>query len=260
MSDSGVLRGKIALVTGASSGLGDRFARVLAKAGARLVLAARRLDLLEALQADIQRDGGIADVVVMDLADCASINNAIAEIAEKIGIVDILINNAGFANIGKIVDVSQEDYDSVMNVNVRGSFFVAKGIAKQMIECAKTDSDRQFRIVNIASVCGLRAVELPAVAVYGISKAAVVHMTKYMASEWRDYNINVNAIAPGNIATPANDPFFATEEGKELLDKLPRKRLGQPDDLDELVLMLSSDRSRFINGAIIAADDGLMAL
>ena len=260
MSLNGKLHGKIVLVTGASSGLGERFAKVLAADGARVVLAARRLELLEAVRDEIISGGGQADAVAMDLADCNSIACAIEFIATSIGQIDVLINNGGTANLGKIVDVTPEDYAFVMDINVRGSFFVAKEVAKRMIECSKTDAHRQFRVINIASVCGMRAVEMPSVAVYGVSKAAVIHMTKYMSSEWRDYNITVNAISPGYIETPGNEMYFATNDGKKLLEKLPRKRLGKREDLDLVITLLASDEAKFINGTNITIDDGLMAL
>jgi NAD(P)-dependent dehydrogenase (short-subunit alcohol dehydrogenase family) len=144
-----------------------------------------------------------------------------------------------------------------MDTNVRGAFFVAQEVAKRMIARAKGDPKREHRIINISSVAGLKA--LPQIGVYSMSKAAVIHMTKSMAIEWGRYGINVNAVCPGYITTEINAEYFDSERGKQLIDMLPRKRVGQPENLDGLLLLLASDESQFINGAVIAADDGMSA-
>lgn len=249
--------GKIALVTGASSGLGARFAKVLAEAGAQVVLASRRVERLKELRAEIEAAGGAAHVVPLDVTDYASIKSAIAHAETEAGPIDILVNNSGVSTTQRLVDVTPEDYAFVMDTNQRGAFFVAQETAKRMIARAKGDPKKQHRIVNIASVAGLRA--LPQIGIYCMSKAAVVHMTKSMAIEWGRYNINVNAICPGYISTEINESHFETEQGRTLINMLPRKRLGQPEDLDGLLLLLASEESRFINGAIVTADDGMSA-
>jgi NAD(P)-dependent dehydrogenase (short-subunit alcohol dehydrogenase family) len=249
--------GKIAMVTGASSGLGARFAKVLAKAGAQVVLASRRVERLKELRAEIEADGGAAHVVQLDVTDYGSIKAAVAHAETEAGPIDILVNNSGVSTTQRLIDVTPDDYAFVMDTNQRGAFFVAQEVAKRMIARAKGDPKKQQRIVNIASVAGLRV--LPQIGIYCMSKAAVVHMTKSMAVEWGRYNINVNAICPGYIGTEINAEHFDTEQGRKLIDMLPRKRLGQPEDLDGLLLLLASEESRFLNGAIVTADDGMSA-
>ena len=249
--------GKIALVTGASSGLGERFAKVLAQAGAQVVLASRRVERLKELRAEIEADGGAAHVVSLDVTDYGSIKSAIAHAETEAGPIDILVNNSGVSTTQRLVDVTPEDYAFVMDTNQRGAFFVAQEAAKRMIARAKGDPKKQHRIINIASVAGLRV--LPQIGIYCMSKAAVVHMTKSMAVEWGRYGINVNAICPGYISTEINETHFETEQGRALITLLPRKRLGQPEDRDGLLLLLASEESRVINGAIITADDGMSA-
>lgn len=249
--------GKVALVTGASSGLGARFAKILAEAGAQVVLAARRVERLKELRAEIESNGGAAHLVALDVTDYASIKSAIAHAETEAGPIDILINNSGVSSTQRLVDVTPEDYRQVMDTNLQGAFFVAQEAAKRMILRAKGDPTRQHRIINIASVAGLRV--LSQIGVYCMSKAGVVQMTKAMALEWGRHGINVNAICPGYIETEINREYFQSDGGQKLIDMLPRKRIGHPEDLDGLLLLLSADESRFINGAIITADDGMAA-
>ncbi len=249
--------GKVALVTGASSGLGARFAKILAEAGAQVVLAARRVERLKELRAEIESNGGAAHLVALDVTDYASIKSAIAHAETEAGPIDILINNSGVSSTQRLVDVTPEDYRQVMDTNLQGAFFVAQEAAKRMILRAKGDPTRQHRIINIASVAGLRV--LSQIGVYCMSKAGVVQMTKAMALEWGRHGINVNAICPGYIETEIKREYFQSEGGQKLIDMLPRKRIGHPEDLDGLLLLLSADESRFINGAIITADDGMAA-
>ncbi|MFJ7566421.1 SDR family oxidoreductase [Herminiimonas sp. NPDC097707] len=249
--------GKVALITGASSGLGARFAKVLAMAGAQVVLAARRVDRLKELRAEIEAEGGAAHVVTLDVTDYASIKSAIAHAETEAGAIDILVNNAGVTASGRLLDVTPEEYAYVMDTNQRGAFFVAQEVAKRMIARAKGDPKKQHCIINIASVAALRVV--PELGAYSMSKAALVHMTKAMAVEWGRFGINVNAICPGYIGTELNQEYFKSEQGKQLLDTLPRKRIGKPEDLDGLLLLLAGEESHFINGAIMTADDGMSA-
>lgn len=247
--------GKTALITGASSGLGARFAKILAQAGAQVVLASRRVERLKELRAEIESDGGAAYVVPLDVTDYASIKSAVAHAETEAGPIDILVNNSGVSTTQRLVDVTPEDYAHVMDTNQRGAFFVAQEIAKRMIARAKGDPKKQHRIINIASVAGLRV--LPQIGIYCMSKAAVVHMTKSMAAEWGKYGINVNAICPGYIGTEINAEYFDSERGQALINILPRKRVGKPEDLDGLLLLLAAEESHFINGAIVTADDGM---
>ncbi len=247
--------GKIALITGASSGLGARFAKVLAQAGAQVVLAARRIDRLKELRAEIEADGGAAHVVELDVSDYASIKSAIAHAETEAGPLDILINNAGVSTAQRLLDVTPDDYAYVMDTNQRGAFFVAQETAKRMVARAKGDPKKQHRIINISSAAGLRV--FPQFGIYSVSKAAVVHMTKAMAAEWGKYGINVNAICPGYIATENDHPYFEGEAAQARQHFLPHGRIGRPEDLDGLLLLLAGEESRFINGAIVSADNGM---
>ncbi|MEI8266241.1 MAG: SDR family oxidoreductase [Betaproteobacteria bacterium] len=251
------LAGRVALVTGASSGLGSQFARTLAKAGAGVVLAARRVDKLMSLRAEIEAEGGDAHVVELDVTDHDSIKSAVAHAETEMGTIDILVNNSGVSTTQKLVDVSPKDYDFIMNTNTRGAFFVAQEVGKRMIARSRGTAPGTFtggRIVNIASMAGLRV--LGQIGVYCMSKAAVIHMTRAMALEWGRFGINVNAICPGYIDTEINHHHWKTEAGQKLVQMLPRKRVGQPQDLDATLMMLCANESHFINGAVIQADDG----
>ncbi len=251
------LSGRVALVTGASSGLGWQFARVLAQAGAGVVLAGRRTERLKELRAHIEAEGGDAHVVKLDVTDTDSIGAAVAHAETEMGNIDILVNNSGMSVARKLSEISPDDYDRMFDTNTRGAFFVAQEVAKRMIARSKGAAPGTWaggRIINIASMAGLRV--LPQIGVYAMSKAAVVHMTRAMALEWGRYGINTNAICPGYIDTEINHGHWATEAGQKLIDMLPRKRVGKPEDLDGVLLMLASGQSHFVNGAVIAADDG----
>jgi NAD(P)-dependent dehydrogenase (short-subunit alcohol dehydrogenase family) len=257
MSYSIDLSGRVALVTGASSGLGAQFAKTLAGAGAAVVLAGRRVERLKDLRAEIEAAGGDAHVVVLDVTDHDSIKAAVAHAETEMGTLDILVNNSGVSTTQKIVDVTPEDYDYVMDTNTKGAFFVAQEVGKRMQARAKGAAPGTFtggRIVNIASMAGLRA--LGQIGVYCMSKAAVIHMTRAMALEWGKFGINVNAICPGYIDTEINHHHWKTENGQKLINMLPRKRVGAPQDLDAVLMMLCANESHFINGAVIQADDG----
>lgn len=251
------LAGRVAFVTGASSGLGTQFARVLSRAGAAVVLAARRVDRLKTLRAELEADGGDAHVVGLDVTDPGSIRAAVAHAETEMGAIDILVNNSGVSITRKLTEVTPEDYDFVMGTNTRGAFFMAQEVAKRMIARSKGEAPGTFtggRIVNVASMAGLRV--LPQIGVYAMSKAAVIHMTRAMALEWGRYGINVNAICPGYIDTEINHHHWQTEAGQKLMKMLPRQRVGQPQDLDAVLMMLCAKESHFVNGAVIAADDG----
>jgi NAD(P)-dependent dehydrogenase (short-subunit alcohol dehydrogenase family) len=251
------LSGRVALITGASSGLGTQFAKTLARSGAAVVLAARRVERLKTLRAEIEANGGDAHVVGMDVTDVVSIRAAVAHAETETGPIDILVNNSGVSTTQKLVDVTEEDYDYVMDTNTRGAFFVAQEVGKRMLARARGAAPGTFtggRIVNIASMAGLRV--LSQIGVYCMSKAAVVHMTRAMALEWGRYGINVNAICPGYIDTEINHHHWQTEQGQKLVAMMPRKRIGRPQDLDVALMMLCANESHFVNGAVIQADDG----
>jgi NAD(P)-dependent dehydrogenase (short-subunit alcohol dehydrogenase family) len=254
------LSGRVAFITGASGGLGTQFARTLARAGAAVVLAARRVEKLKALRAQIEGEGGDAHVIEMDVTDLHSIKAGVAHAETEVGSIDILVNNSGVSTTQRIQDVTEDDYDYIFDVNVKGSFFVAQEVGKRMLARSRGAAPGTFtggRIINVASMAGLRV--LPQIGVYCMSKAAVVHMTRALALEWGRFGINVNAICPGYIDTEINHHHWATEQGQKLIQMLPRKRVGKPEDLDALIVLLASDQSHFVNGAVIAADDGFGA-
>lgn len=236
------LHGKIALVTGASSGLGTHFARVLSRSGAEVILAARRLSVLEAIAADL-RD--MTRIVEMDVADPASIRSAL----DLAGPFDILVNNAGVTATKPVLSQTESDFDQVMGTNLRGAFLVATETARRM----KT-AGRGGTIINIASILGLR--QGGQVSTYAISKAGLIQMTKQLGLELERENIRVNALAPGYFATELNSDFFATPAGQALIKRVPQRRLGRYEDLDGPLLLLASDASRFMTGSIIAVDGG----
>jgi NAD(P)-dependent dehydrogenase (short-subunit alcohol dehydrogenase family) len=251
------LSGRVAFVTGASSGLGAQFARALARAGAGVVLASRRMERLKDLRAQIEAEGEDAHVVALDVTSIDSIKSAVAHAETEMGSIDILVNNSGVSTTQRIQDVGEEDFDYIFNTNVKGAFFVAQEVGKRMLARARGAAPGTYtggRIINIASMAGLKV--LPQIGAYAMSKAAVVQMTKAMALEWGRFGINVNAICPGYIDTEINHHHWETEQGRKLIQMLPRKRVGQPEDLDALIVLLASSQSHFINGAVIAADDG----
>jgi len=225
-----------------------------------VVLASRRMELLKDLRARIEAEGGDAHVVELDVTDRDSIKSAVAHAETEVGSIDILINNSGVSTTQRIQDVTEDDFDFTFNTNVRGAFFVAQEVGKRMLARARGAAPGTYtggRIVNIASMAGLRV--LPQISVYAMSKAAVVQMTKAMAVEWGRFGINVNALCPGYIDTEINHHHWQTEQGQKLIQMLPRKRVGQVQDLDAVLVMLCAKESHFINGAVIAADDGFGA-
>jgi len=251
------LSGRVAFVTGASGGLGSQFARTLSAAGAAVVLAGRRVERLKTLRAEIEGAGGDAHVVGLDVTDTDGIRSAVAHAETEVGPIDILVNNAGVSATQKLTEVTPDDYDDVFDTNTRGAFFVAQEVGKRMIARSQGSAPGTWtggRIVNIASMAGLRV--LGQIGVYCMSKAALVHMTRAMAFEWGRYGINVNAICPGYVDTEMNHHLWSTDAGRRLVEMMPRKRIGEPRDLDTALLMLCANESHFINGAVIQADDG----
>lgn len=240
---------KNALVTGASSGLGAHFARMLARHGCRVVVAARRVDALASLRAEIVAQGGLAEVVSLDVADPVSVERAFEEIG-RLGLSpDILVNNAGVSDTKPALEISPDDWDRVVDTNLKGVFLVAQAAARSMKE-----SGRGGAIVNVASILGHRVAG--AVASYAASKAGVVRLTEALALEWARFGIRVNALCPGYVETDLNRDFFQSEQGKALIKRIPQRRLGQPEDLDGALLLLASDSGRYITGASLAIDGG----
>jgi NAD(P)-dependent dehydrogenase (short-subunit alcohol dehydrogenase family) len=248
------LKEKVAFVSGASSGIGARCARVLAAAGANVVLAARRMSRLKELRAEIEAAGGAAHATELDVTDLDSVRRAVAEAESQCGPLDILINNAGVGAMQPLSEVEDPDYGLLFDTNVRGAFFLAQAVGRRMIDHSRTNSGFRGRIVNVASVAGLRPV--PRLGVYGMTKAAVIYMTRVQALEWGRFGINVNAICPGYVRTEMNESLWESDSGRRLIESLPRQRVGTVEDLDGLILLLSSDESQMINGAVIPIDDG----
>jgi NAD(P)-dependent dehydrogenase (short-subunit alcohol dehydrogenase family) len=239
------LSGKSALITGASGGLGLHFANVLARQGAVVTLAARRAEALEAGRSEIVAAGGRADVLALDVADAGSVAAAFAGLRP----FDIVVNNAGISGAGRAMDLSERDWDAVMDVNLKGAFLVAQAAARAMKEGGRGGS-----IVNIASIAGLRvAGDLSA---YAASKAGLIQLTKALALEWARFGIRVNALCPGYIETDINRDFFATAAGEAMVKRIPQRRLGRPEDLDGALLLLASDAGRYMTGSVIAVDGG----
>ena len=240
---------KRALVTGASGGLGAHFAETLAMAGAHVAVAARRVADCEKIASSIVAKGGRATPVRLDVADQASVNEAIKDITAAMGGLDILINNAGIANNAQWLSTSEETFDSVLDTNLKGAFLVAKAVAALMRDGGKGGS-----IVNIASILGLGVTGQ--VGPYAVSKAALIQMTKSMALEWARFSIRVNALCPGYVETDINRDFFATEAGAAVIRRIPQRRLGQMADLDAPLLLLASDAGTYITGTTLAVDGG----
>ncbi len=239
------VRGKVALVTGASSGLGENFARCLARRGAIVVAAARRADRLEALV----RDGGAAHAVALDVTDPASVEAAVKRAAELAGPLDILVNNAGIADTKASLELTEADWRRVLDTNLDGAWRMAQAVARSMIA-----AKRPGAIVNIASILGLRqATHLLA---YAAAKAALVQVTKSLALEWARHGIRVNAIAPGYVITEMNRDFFASEPGQAMARRVPQRRIGSPSDLDGALLLLASDAGAYMTGSVVVVDGG----
>jgi len=243
------LTGRRALVTGASSGLGAGFARVLAGAGAHVVLAARRVAPLEALAEEIEAAGGSAIAVSMDVTDARSVAAAFGRIAETGNAADIVVNNSGVSRENWIADMDEDDWDLVMETNLKGVWRVAKAGANAMMKAGKGGS-----IINIASITARRPSQT--IAAYAASKAAVEHLTRAMALEWARSGIRVNAIAPGYFLTDINADFFETKAGEAMRSRIPMKRLGNTDELSGPLLLLASDAGSYMTGSTLVVDGG----
>jgi 3-oxoacyl-[acyl-carrier protein] reductase len=243
------LNGRVALVTGASSGLGVQFAKALADNGAAVVLVARRANRLDALKDEIEKRGGRAAVVEADVTDRAAMMRAYDAAEKSFGTVTILVNNAGIAHGGRAVDMPAEEWRKVLSTNLDAVFFWAQEAARRMLAAKK-----QGAIVNIASVLGL-AVAKGAVA-YAAAKAGVVQVTKALAVELAFKGVRVNAIAPGWFVTEMNDDYLSSEAGAAIKREIPMGRFGNPGDLDGALLLLASDAGSYITGATIVVDGG----
>ena len=241
--------GKVALITGASSGFGRHFATVLAREGAKVGLAARRVDALESLAQEIRAAGGVAAVAQLDVADAASIAPAVATIERELGRIDVLVNNSGTSIVKPLLEYTEQDWDAVVDVNLKGAFFVATEVARRM-----RDDGRGGSIINIESILSFRQTgHIPA---YVASKAGLTQLTKTMALELARYNIRVNGIAPGYFSTDINRGFLASEAGVAMIKRIPQRRAGNVEDLEGPLLLLACDASRYMTGTTLVVDGG----
>ncbi|MDX1481351.1 MAG: glucose 1-dehydrogenase [Woeseiaceae bacterium] len=241
--------GRLALITGAGSGLGRQFALTLAQAGATVALAARRRHKLEQTAAEIRDAGGEALCLDLDVTDSASIARCVDELAEQKGVADILVNNAGIARQAFASEMSEEDWDAVLDTNLKGVFLMAQAVSRRMIEAGKQGS-----IINIASILGLRVSK--GLASYIASKAGVVHLTRALALELSRFNIRVNALAPGYFVTEINEEQFAQGAGELVKRQVPMGRVGELAEIGGPLLLLASDAGSYMTGSILAVDGG----
>ncbi len=242
---------EIILITGASQGLGRQFARVLAAHGAAVVLAARQTAKLKSLEEEIRGKGGRAAAVQMDVTDIASIGKAIDGAEAALGPVSVLVNNAGIAIEKLAVDQTEADWDSVINANLKGAYFLATEMARRMIA-----RRQEGNIVNIASVLGTGVMKF--LSPYTISKAGIIQATRVMALELAGNRIRVNALAPGYIDTEMNHDFWSTPAGEKLAKRIPQRRVGAESDLDGAIMLLASSASRYMTGSVVTVDGGFL--
>ena len=243
------LFGKSALVTGASSGIGEHFSRTLAAAGSNVVLAARRTKRLEQIASDINASGGEASWIQLNVTDKSNVEAAFKEANAKCGRLDIVINNAGIASAGSALDISEQHWDDVIDTNLKGAWLVAQQAGLCMSADGKGGS-----LINIASILGQRV--MGGVAPYSAAKAALDHLTRVLAYEWARYSVRVNAIAPGYIITDINRDYLNSPMGQKAINRIPQQRFGHPEDLDGAMLLLASDASSYMTGSTIVVDGG----
>jgi NAD(P)-dependent dehydrogenase (short-subunit alcohol dehydrogenase family) len=243
------LSGQVALVTGASSGIGRHLALLLAAAGAKVALAARRSDLLTKVTREIEAEGGIAVPIVLDVTNPDSVAAAVAEAERALGPLSLLVNNAGVTIAKPVLEHTEADWDQVLDTNLKGAWLITREFAAHLVA-----RGRPGRVVNIASILAERAI--PQGPSYCAAKAGLVHLTHVLAMELARYGILVNALAPGFIETDLTRAFLRSEAGKRLQARIPLRRLGRPDDLDGAMLLLASPAGAYLTGAVITVDGG----
>jgi NAD(P)-dependent dehydrogenase (short-subunit alcohol dehydrogenase family) len=247
------LQGRVAFVTGASSGIGRCLAQGLAAAGARVVAVARRADRLEELVHEIQQSSGIAAAVQADVTDTDSIERAFDAAEKAFGTVNVIVSNAGVTDARNFLKIDPASRDAVFDTNLRGVWNVGQAGARRLVAAGQGGS-----IINVASVLGLGV--QPGLASYCASKGAVIQLTRAMAIDLTKHNIRVNALAPGWFKTELNDAFFESPAGLERIAQMPVRRLGRIEELIGPVIMLASDAGSFMNGSVVAVDGALNAL
>ncbi|HTX04156.1 MAG TPA: SDR family NAD(P)-dependent oxidoreductase [Candidatus Acidoferrales bacterium] len=243
------LHGKTAFVTGGSSGIGAHLAGVLAAAGANVVVAARREQELATVVAAIEKRGGKAFAVRMDVTDSQSIERGFLAAEREVGVANVLLNNAGISVVKPALDVTVEDWDGVISTNLRGPFLVARAFAQRLIAHSSAGS-----IINVGSIMGARVAG--GLTSYAAAKAGLHHLTRALALEWARYGIRVNAIAPGYIMTDMTRDFFSTPPGEAIRKRIPQRCVGELDHLSAPVLLLASDASAYMTGAVVPVDGG----
>jgi NAD(P)-dependent dehydrogenase (short-subunit alcohol dehydrogenase family) len=243
------LKGRTCIVTGASSGLGRHFARSLASVGATVVVAARRIDRVDEVVSDIEQSGGVAIGVSMDVTSAESVRAALEKAQREVGVIDLVVNNAGVASTRPLLEHSEHTWDEAIDTNLKGAYLVATEAARRMVAAGVSGA-----IVNMASITGLRVAG--GVAPYCASKAGLIHLTRSMALELARHRIRVNAIAPGYISTELNQAFLASEAGQKLMSRVPQRAFGTPDDLLGALLLLASNAGAYMTGSVVSVDGG----
>lgn len=249
MKDIFDLTGKTALITGGGSGLGREFAFTLCSRGARVILAARRKEKLQDTVNELAQQGWEAASVCMDVADSQSVKDAFQEIS-GIGVPDIVVNNAGIIAEPNLIDLEEDEWDRVLDTNLKGAWLVAREAVKAIVAAGKTGGS----VINIASILSVCAQK--GTGPYAASKAGLVQMTRTMALEWARFGVRVNAIAPGYFGSDMADEYLATDHGKAMLKRIPLRRLGDGADLRAPILMLAGEGSAYMTGSVITVDGG----